>query len=201
MRVDLSKFIGVPNHKVMDALIDDTLRQAETDPIYFSDLLVNPNESMTLMLALLEDEQPRYRLKVLCNEYGEQVKPGDIVKRKMKRPLVRNGVPTPTATLNAWKAQGIYDMKRYTYRDYIVDDKGCITVPAKDAEYFLGRHGIHSISGMRISPYVQDKSPTKTKDPSDGQKKHVHYWRYKEMTPEMYEELPRISKQEQTKTK
>jgi hypothetical protein len=194
MRVDLSRLVGLDNHRKINVALDSIISEsiAKDDPIFFSDLLVNWQDSYILVSALMEDEEAKYKLLVLCNEWGEKVYPGDKVRRKHKRPLVRDGVPTPAKTLNQWKAQGIYDQKRYTYTTYLVDEKGCITVSAEDCEYFLRRWGIHSISGHRLSVYTEKTSGDKAKDPVTGEKKFVHYWRYKEMTPEMYADLPKL---------
>jgi hypothetical protein len=196
MRVKIDRLLGLRNKKLIDATIDEILSEAADDPVYMSDLLINWEKTSVLVRALMEeDAQNKYVLQVLCDEWGQPVKPGDKVSRKFKRPLVKDAVPTPSSELKSWKDQGIYEKKRYLYEYYEVDAKGCIHVRGRDCEYFLRRWGVHSISGKRISAYPKARSAEKAKDPKDGQKKYVHYHRYKEMTKEMYEALPVLTNQ------
>ncbi|NIS53119.1 MAG: hypothetical protein GWN94_18780 [Phycisphaerae bacterium] len=199
MRVNLSDIQGVTNHAKRNSIIDEMITASEEkkDPIFISDLLINYEQAEPILAALREDSTPKYRLLCMKDEWGNTPQPGDIVRRREKKPLsiqVLGGtVPIPSSELNQWKRAGIYDRKRYKYRDFVVDEKGCILVNAVDAEHFLSIWGIHSISGMPISYHPNETSKDVTTAP-DGQKYHVWYWRYKEVDKEMYKNLAKPEK-------
>jgi hypothetical protein len=100
--------------------------------------------------------------------------------------------------LNAWKRAGVYEKKRYTFKELEVDSKGCITVNADDCEYFLSHYGIHAVSGMPLSYHSEEHGRDPVVCP-DGQKRHPWYWRCKEITKEMYAKLPEVPKTNEPK--
>jgi hypothetical protein len=73
----------------------------------------------------------------------------------------------------------------FNTKTFIVDDKGCITVNAKDAQDFLRLFGVHSGTGYAISPHVVEHSADPAKAP-DGSYKHVWYYRFKECESTIY---------------
>jgi hypothetical protein len=200
MRVELSRIIGVKNHRARDAIIDEIIKEAENDPIFISDLLVEHQTADPILTDLRQDKTKKYILKMICGEWGEEPEPDFIIKRKYKKPLKdREGLPIPATILNQWKRAGVYDQKRYMYEEYKLDEKGCFKVDAENAEYFLSQWGVHSISGFPLSYHPQEKSTEPVNYPGGG-KRHVHYYRFKEMTQEMYDKLPVLKKTESSKS-
>ena len=196
MRLELSRIIGVKDKKARNAIIDDILEEAEKDPIFLSGLLVEHEVSEPILRELRTDPRKRYKLYMIRGEWGEEPSPGFIVKRQFKNSLTdREGKLIPAKVLNNWKRAGIYDKKRYRYEDYKLDEKGCISVDAANAEYFLTQWGVHSDSGYPISYHPQEKT-TEPVDCPYGGKRHAHYYRWKEMDAEMYDSLPVLKSEE-----
>ena len=193
MRVDVTLL----NNKTLedrDVVIRDwlTAAEAESDPLFISDLMIDDRGEMVLQ-ELREDPNPKYILQVLRDEWGQPVQPGDIVRRKFKKPLTRHGKLIPVKQLKQWKRSGRYEQERYTFRDYVVDEKGCIIVTAEDAEWFMKCFGVHSVSGAPISYHYQETSESPVKRP-DGSMKTVWYWRYQELERAQYDALPTLKK-------
>ena len=197
MRIDLSRFRvrASEQRRAVDNMIEELRRN--DDVAYISDAIISDGACELLMAELRRDQTPKYKLKVLCDEWGQMVKPGDIVRRRYSNPLTIDGKLITSTTINHWMRQGIYDEKMYYYKNYIVDEKGCITCTCEDAEIFLMTWGVHGISDYKISSHVDEHSePIKTKDGF----KSVHYWRYKEVDAEMYEALPLLTTETEAAT-
>lgn len=194
MRVDLSRLIGVRNYRMRDAVIDEIIAETKDDPVFISDLLVEHQTAEPLLQELRNDKRKRYCLHMKRDEWGEPPIPGGIVLRKHKIPLKsKEGLPVPVVEQNRWKRAGIWEQKRFTYDEYILDEKGCIFVTAVDAEYFLTQWGVHSVSGMPISYHATEHSVDPAPHPGGGMK-HVWYYRFFEWTKEMHESAPMITK-------
>jgi len=172
-------------------------------PPALSDCLVNYHNGgapFIEALAAIDEEyrmigRPSYRWKiqVLCDKWGEPMKPGDIVKRKHKRPLrYKPGVPIPGSELSAMKMDGRYKEELEYYSEFHVDEKGCIDVGFHDAMHFLSLWGVHYRNGKPLTT-KQRKSANKIKSP-DGTVKNVHYYRYKEAPLAQYSDLPQLKK-------
>jgi len=201
MRVKLSRLAGAFNLEALDAVIADIKRETQNDPVYVSDLLVDWQMSEPLAAALRDDPSPRHYLLVMRDQWGNVPSPGDIVKLQHKKPLFVRGKPITSRTMNVWKRNGTYDENRYYYTDYVVDDKGCIKVPMRAAELFLGLYGIHGVSGFAITDKEElspEISATDKKNKS-GQKLHVWYHRFKEVDPKAYTNLPKRQKSTEPK--
>jgi hypothetical protein len=200
MQVDLSRIVGLGSYEARDKIIDDILRESKDadDPVYISDLLADTDTGEPLLEALREDQEPRHILHFMRDEWGNVVEPGDTIRRKFKRSLTVRGKLIPAKTLNSWKRAGVYEQKRFTFREFKADSKGCIKVNALDCEYFLTHYGIHAISGMPISFYHREHGEDLAMCP-DGQMRHPWYWRCKEMTKEMYAKLPDVPKTNEPK--
>ena len=197
MRVDLSNFYSLKDANARAKFLDDIIEKSnrEDRPIYISPLLEEHERSEPLLHVLRLDEavDSKYKIQVLCDEWGNKVYQGDIVKRKFKKSLKREGTPIPAREINRWKRMGIYEQKRYKYTNYKVDSKGCIEVNIIDLEYFLTQFGIHKDTGYPISYHPGPNSIEPVKAPN-GQYMHVHYYRMQEVTKDDYEKLPRVGK-------
>lgn len=176
----------------------------KSEPPFISDLILNIDRGgQAIMIALGEREikelqtpdadRFRWKIQVLCDEWGNPPQPGDIVTRVVMKGLYkRDGIPTSSKVMSRAKIDGSYS-KRFEDRfKYVVDDKGCIECGFTAAGYFLNVYGVHAITrhGMTTKPELSGEP---SKSPS-GQMLHVHYWRYKEMDKAMYEALPKIKK-------
>ncbi len=202
MRVELSKF-AVSNLDMLERVVAETIKESEQaqDPIYISDFLLGGAGDIAakLMNELREDTREMYTLHCLRDEWGNVPQEGDIVKRRFKRQLIKDGVPLSSKKERQWMAWGTYDEMMNKYKDYVVDERGCIKCTYADAEYFLMQNGIHSKSNIPISqhtipainkesgePLKRDelsKSPAKAEN---GDYLHVWYWRFKEVETTAY---------------
>jgi hypothetical protein len=196
MRVDVSRLRATRPAQMRDA-VKSILAEAErnNDPVYLSDIVTHEGTAGTGCEILMEElrsvrqnSKPKYRIQVLCDEWGNKPKEGDIVRRQFKNPLTVDGKLLTAKQLNGEIRMGIMDQERYYYNEYTVDEKGCILCDANDAEWFLYMYGLHSFSNYPLNQY-EELSPGPAKNKATGGMQHVHYWRYKEMTAEQYEAL------------
>ena len=189
MRVDPTVFTGLRGQELIDRTIDGITMKAsqENDPVYLSDLLVYRDAlpAEPLLRHLRDEPNDDYVLHCIRDEWGNVPQPGDIVKLKETRDLVRDGKPVTSHTEQMWKTQGIYEQKMYRVKQFVVDDKGCIRVNAADAQTLLRLWGVHSGSGFRISQHPKEHSEEPAKCP-DGSYKHVWYYRFKECEKTVY---------------
>lgn len=167
---------------------------ADPDGIYLSDVLIRAGYEggvVLIELAKLETTALRSRRKpqtwnifVLRDQWGNVPGPGDKVIKIDKRPDLGT-----SGNRNIAKLDGSY-AERYEDRiEYEVDEKGCITCTFTDAGHFLNLWGVHGRTNRTMTT-----KPEHSEEPCDcpgGGKKHVWYWRYKEVTAAEYEKLPR----------
>ena len=183
--------------EAINELIDTIFERADQDddPLYFSDLLVDGKRSLPLQHALFADDNPKFILECLVDEWGNPVSPGEDVIRKVEKDLIRDKKPIPGHQLSTWKRQGVYDKKMMTIRRWPVDEKGCIHVNAKDALYFLSVYGIHGDSGSPISYHGRPHSEEPVDVPGHAEHKlHVHYYRFREVEKRAWEKLSKKEK-------
>ena len=199
MRVDPTIFTGLRGQELIDRTVDGVVMDSaqNDDPVFISDLIAY-KEGMPaepLLRHLREEPDEIYVLHCLRDEWGNVPQPGDEVKLKRMRDLVRDGKPITSHQEQLWKMQGIYEQKMYRVKKFKVDDKGCIRCNYADAELFLRLWGVHSITKQRISQHTMEHS-AEPADCPDGTKKHVWYWRFKEIekTGYPYESLSKPEK-------
>lgn len=195
MRVnqELEQLALLRSSDAIEQFIDSILeRSADSDdPIYFSDLLVTARRSLPLQNALFQDTEKKYILETIVDEWGNVPNPGEYIERVVERPLKRNRKPIPGNQLSSWKRMGIYDKKMTDTHKFLVDEKGCIHVDAKEALYFLGVFGVHGKTGMPISYHKIPHSKEPVDVPGSDKKLHVHYYRFKEIEKHEWEKLPK----------
>src|SRR3989304_5034669 len=193
MRINLDKMRELPPGALRDETIEEFERASEAanDPIYLSDLIAAFNLSEPVLRKLREDGTRKYIIQVMRTEWGDKPMPGAHLIRRKKRPLIRDGKPIPVSELNQWKDWGVYDKKRYIDDKHEIDSKGCILVNCDDAEYFLQQFGVHGITNRRLTQHTQEHS-TEPVDCPLGGKRHVWYWRYRELSKDEYKALPVI---------
>jgi hypothetical protein len=191
MKVDLNRLRGVSNPRAMDAIISDIIKEANNsgDQIYISDLLIasaaGEGVAEPLLERLREDKIRKYKLFCIRDKNGNQIKPGDKVKRWYKKSLMRDGVPIPGRELNTIRRTGRWESDMNTFDEFQVDEKGCIAVDAVDAEYFLTHFGIHGESEQRISFHPDVKSAPYA-ERGTGKIRVTWYWRFKELSKDAY---------------
>lgn len=163
---------------------------SQYDPPSLSDIFVNLDFGGQAFLIGLEAQEKiegtpggspfMWRIKVLCDEWGKPVKPGDEIVRVIPINMYdHKGYPVGASRQNAAKMDGSYSKKFERRRVYKVDKDGCIKCSFSDAGYFLFNWGVHYKTGFGMSGKPElSQGPS---DHPDGGKRHVHYWRYKEV--------------------
>jgi hypothetical protein len=166
--------------------------------VYLSDILIAEKYGNYMMSPLLEelrkDPSKKYHLFVIEGKFREKIYPGDKVIRRHKKLLyTRPGMPIPGRDLNTIVRLGQWEEKMEIHEKFIVDSKGCISVSADDAWYFLTKFGVHGKSGAPISPHPEF-STDPMRNPANGKTQIVRYWRFKEWDYEEYETAPEIER-------
>lgn len=211
MRVPLEEIRHLAsNGRDLNNYIDGLLSKCTPDdPPYMSDLILGFNEGGVYMMEALEqrhntdqsidrpmNQRFRWKLKVLKDEWGQPVKPGDVVEHIIHRsPEHGPGKPMTASEISVEKLNGTYEKNWVTKIPYIVDEKGCITTGFVATAYFLNKFGLHGKTGAIISHHKVETSGDPQKVPSGGFR-HVHYWRFKEVDADDYGQLEPIEKEE-----
>ena len=189
MRVKPTLFNGMRSQDLIDSAIIENMRdmRENNDPIFLSDLLIYKMASPAepLLKALRDESDDVYFLHCLRDEWGNIPKEGDIVERRDKRELVRDGRPVTSQDEHMWRINGEWEDRMLKIKRFTVDDRGCIKCNADDAQFFLRQFGLHSATGHRISQHTMEHSED-IADCPDGTKKHVWYWRFKECEKTIY---------------
>ena len=178
------------------------------DPVFLSDCIVkagNEGAHVLMELEALETKALVSRTapmtwKILClkDEWGKPPKPGSkIVKVAPTGFKRRDGKMVGSEERNVAILDGSYAEKFEIRTEYIVDEKGCIECSFTDAGYFLRRWGVHPKSNRTMITYPEtSREPVDYPNGEPGEKRHCHYWRYKEMSKDAYEKLPtRVAEQ------
>lgn len=208
MRVPLEEVRHLAsNSRDLNAYMDTLFEKCSfDDPPYMSDLIVGFNEGGIFVMEALEakykedqaidrpmSQRYRWRLQVLKDEWGQPVKPGDVVEHIIHRsPEHGPGKPFTAGEVSTLKLNGLYEKNWVTKIPYVVDEKGCINCGFVATSYFLQKYGIHGKSGAIISHHRVATSADPQAAPTEGFK-HVHYWRFKEVDRDDYEKLAVIA--------
>jgi hypothetical protein len=178
---------------------DIIAKAAEGDTPYLSDCISEMLDGGGYLLEALGDyydnferdmaieDRITYKLFVIRDQWGEEVKPGDTVKvRILKNFRGVDGKIVSKTKQNAMKMQGTFDKAFHRFKEFKVDDKGCITCDHESAMRFLTISGVHGKSGIQITtkPEISEE-PVDYIDKSGKRngKKHVWYHLYKEVSP------------------
>jgi hypothetical protein len=181
----------------------------EDDPPYLSDVLVNYNRGGATFLERLgqmaEDRGEvdfKWKIRVISDEWGQPVKPGDVVTRKIARNnRDHRGNLTSCMDRNIAIAAGTYEDDYYRHLPFKVDDRGCIECGFEDAVAFINTRGIHGRSGR---PLPMNTHPVAAEEPvkcADGQHRTPHYRLYQEVDNEQYEALPVLTEDKPKRTR
>jgi len=211
MKIDLQKIRSMVRDSAdFPAYIDSYLKQCISagDPPLLSDAIAGFDKGGVHILEALAEkyhldrdmpENMRFRWKIFCkrDEWGNAPSPGDIVYRKVQKPLMHApGKPALSSELSLDIINGTYNEKWCRFIPYEVDEKGCITCEFQDAVHFIRCWGIHPNSGLGgppLSMHLREQSQEPVMAP-DGNKLHVWYHRYVEIDKAGYEALPKIDK-------
>ncbi len=219
MLVKVSELEACNNEAEIDRKIDQILSECRrNDPPFLSDLIVGiGNGAQPLMIALgdlevnerdvNDDQRLRWKIQVLCDEWGNKPQPGDIVTRKVQKIkgglYKKDGKPVTGIEINRSKIDGSFDRKFVKRIEFKVDKKGCIECGFESAVYFLNNYGVHAKTNYGMphgKPQTNEKFVNKGRpevgglsSAPNGQKIHVWYWRYKEMDAADYKALPNLT--------
>ena len=201
MQIDLNRLKGVRNPQKIDAVVTEIMDEASTrdDPVYLSDMLIAEKYGEYTMAPLLvelrKDPSKQYHLKCIEGKYRERIFPGDTIIRRHKKSLyIRPGIPIPGREQNTMVRLGQWEKKMERHERFVVDNKGCISVSADDAWYFLTKFGVHGKSDAQISPHPEFSSEP-MRNPANDKMQIVRYWRFKEFDAAEYEKAPKIETQ------
>ena len=177
MQVDQNRLKGVRNPQKIDAVISEIITEASDDPVYISDMLIAERygeQTLAPLLAeLRKDPSKQYKLKCIAGKYREQLFPGDIVIRRHKKSLYhRPGIPMSGREQNTMVRLGQWEKKMERHGKFVIDNKGCISVSADDAWYFLTKFGIHGKSRAQISQHPEF-SQEPMRNPANGKNQIV----------------------------
>jgi hypothetical protein len=211
MRVDLSKLRQCNNEDEIDQVVTEILNKCSPkDPPLISELILGAAEgAQPLLIKLadlyenerdLDDEELarlrfRWKIQVLCDEWGNKPVPGEEIVIKMQKSLYKHGKPIGGNVLSAAKMRGSYEDEYVKKIKYKIDEKGCVEVGYRDAVHLINNWGVHPQTGYAICRKEERSSgPVKTKD---GGMLHVCYWRYREVplvdkNITTYDQLPKI---------
>lgn len=200
MKVSLRRLREARSFDETQAVIKDMLAESreKKDEIFISDLIINDRSggAFPLLERLRKDHGKRYFLKVIKDQWGRPVKPGDVVKRIFKEPLHRvPGTPISSAVISASVKAGTFADDFLHHEEFVIDDKGCIHCSADDMFYFLTHFGVHCYSRETLSMHPNETSGEPAKVPGTGEMKHRHYWLYEEVETKEYEKLPSLTAQ------
>ena len=128
-----------------------------------------------------------YWLRVLSDQWGRPVKPGDEVEWKVgQRMRDAMGRKYTRRQINDFIRRGEIRQIEY-WHSAIVNEHGCIEVSFEDAALLLDTRGVHYASKQPLTGMKRVAGgPTKT---PDGQMLTRHYWLYEEVPPEEVERL------------
>jgi hypothetical protein len=202
-RIDFNRCL---DHRTLDGKLTAFDKEIErVGYVCLTDAIAHRGSGGEYLLEMLGDEykdravEPRkWKLKVLCNEWGDILKPGDIVERKVTRQFRdRAGRKLRSRAVNQMIIRGGYEKAFVQTFRFEVDEKGCIECDFESAGDFLMDYGVHfetkeGLGGRRELSGGPCKAP-------DGSMKHVRYWRYEEAPPWVYDKMPSLTKKRKRK--
>lgn len=172
--------------------------------ISLTDAIAHYKYGGTMVMETLAAERQTpartWKIRVLKDEWGNVPKPGDVVTRRIQRQLRdRAGRKLRSTAVNDMKRRGTFDKQFVDEHKFVVDNKGCIDCTYEHAAHFLTVHGVHYESKAAMGGH-REMSSAPCKAP-DGSMLHIHYWRYEEAPPWVYETLPDIGEQSDNRPK
>lgn len=205
-KIDYERAADKPSQKATRAAVIEDFENV--DYISISDAQANFTRGGDTVLQLLAAEEMTgkidpatgrsnpmmrrsWKIKVLCDHWGLEVKPGDVIEWKAnKHRHDKSGRKYTSRDVAEMKRRGEGN-KLVDMHAAVVDNKCCIELGFQDASKLLATHGVYYLSGMPLSKLKQFSRAEKMAP--DGVMRKVHNWRYVEVLPDEYEKLPVFS--------
>jgi hypothetical protein len=93
------------------------------------------------------------------------------------------------------KLDGSFNRDFTDVREFVLDEKGCISCEFEDAGSFLNINGVHAATNKTLT--TKPRSSREPLETPNGQKLHKHHWRYKEITKAEYAKLNSVGKRKE----
>jgi hypothetical protein len=194
MKELLARLVGAPNRQIREEIT----RQILSGEVLISDLHASLELGGAFVLMELgeEDNQrsrdgnPRmYWIKVLCNKFGDPVKPGDIVSEQWDKMKFRSdGTAVPPEEIAMDRINGDYDAKWTRTTEHVVDAAGCIRLPFSLAALYIATFGVHWKTGHRVCRTLNRESYEPVDD-GTGNKRRLINWRYSDIPEAEHQRL------------
>lgn len=171
--------------------------------VSLTDVYTNLSNGGYMMLSFLDRQEKegfrtrseyRWKLRAICDEWGNEYKPGDVIVRKIQRPLTDEaGRKYRANAINDFRRRGVFEQKFIEKREFVVDEKGCIDCSYEDAAWFISEYGVsykdptQALCGRREETRDECRAP-------DGSMRKIKYWRFYEVPPDIYETLEPLNK-------
>lgn len=196
MGIDFTRLNAITSPNELKTRVLEEFNAAGDFPL--SDVLIQHTNAATHVLKLLADEakygciNPRtkrrdttirrtYKIKVLCDMWGDPVKPGDVIEWKAD---IRRRDPMG----RKYTTKDMMELRRQNREDEFVEyhaaevgPDGCIVVEFDDAGKLLITHGVYYGTGGPICSHKEIAG--KPKMSPSGAMKHRHNWLYMEVPP------------------
>lgn len=156
-------------------------------------------DGLLVMMALQQHNNANldlhYKIRCLKDKWGKHVHPGDFVEWKFAR-KTRDMFGKKITNRQFKEAVRRGQQREFEeWHNAVVDEKGCITVPFKDAAILLDTRGVHFESMQPLTSMPQFEREV-TRDHYDKDFAKVvgrqHYWLYCEIPRDTYQDLPTI---------
>ena len=215
MSIDYDVLAGANTQERREDIVEKAFGSG--DYIAVTDALANRNKGGALVLKYLDietkqgmtgadgyrelDQRRTFKLRCIRRTDGTEYRPGETVEWEVSRGnRDSRGNKLTGQQINEMLIRGdrgkLYQKKRFT-----VDEKGCIEVGYIDAATLLTKFGVHYLSGLSICGR-REFSRQKQTDANDKVTHHnIWYWRFKEVPPTDYENLPVLSAGDDTEVK
>lgn len=204
-QIDYAMIAGQSQRSMRIEIAEREIERVGIENVTISDALVNRDRGGGHILEYLERVEsqgmfdqstgyhnpalkPKYILRVLRNEWGDEPPTVREVLLKRMRPYRdKSGRKLTTRAVNDIRRRG-GGAQFEEVRRFEVDSRGCISCEYRDAATLLTQSGVHYNSGFAITGKREtSRSPSKA---PDGNMRTIWYWLYKEVPPWEYESLP-----------
>lgn len=171
-----------------------------------TDVYTHLNSGGWMMLAYLDRQEQeglrtrsehRWKLRAICDEWGNEYKPGDVVVRKINKPFRDEaGHKLRSNAMNDMRRRGTFERDFVEVREFVVDEKGCIDCSYQDASHFISEFGVsyHDHSQALCGRRKETAEPCRA---PDGSMRPIQYWRFYEVPPDEYDRMEPLNKPKQ----
>lgn len=200
-KINYSEFKNLKQAKDRHVYLNDKISSMPPcSPVMISDALARKyeeggwvlraigNQSDELLKSGQYEKLPRWKIEVICDEWGNTLGEGDIVKRRT--PKVVKNAAGQLATANDHNIaiiNGTYEDTFFETRNFVIDKKGCIECNFEAATSLLNLKGVHYLSGHSLAGEIRESIEPMTAP--NGQQLVKQNWLYREVSNEAYENL------------